>query len=70
MRRALDDGDKVGQIKRIASQFSFLARRRSSSTSNIRATSDLEPLGLPGRPRLVQHPVHALGDELSDADAM
>jgi len=47
MRRALDESGKVGQIKRIASHFSFLAAPEFM-TSNIRASSDLEPLGALG----------------------
>jgi predicted dehydrogenase len=45
MRRALDE--KVGPVKRITSQFSFLAQPEFM-TSNIRASSDLEPLGALG----------------------
>ena len=47
MRRALDESGKVGPLKRIASQFSFLAPPEFM-TSNIRASSDLEPLGALG----------------------
>lgn len=47
MRRALDESGKVGQIKRITSQFSFLAAPEFM-TSNIRASSELEPLGALG----------------------
>jgi predicted dehydrogenase len=45
MRGAIDD--KIGQIKRITSQFSFLAQPEFMTT-NIRASSDLEPLGALG----------------------
>jgi predicted dehydrogenase len=47
MRGVLDDGDKIGPIKRITSQFSFLAQPEFMAT-NIRASSDLEPLGALG----------------------
>ena len=47
MRLALDDPQNVGQIKRITSQFSFLAAPEFM-TSNIRASSELEPLGALG----------------------
>jgi predicted dehydrogenase len=44
VRRELDAGDSVGEIKRIASQFSFLAPE-SFFTENIRMQAGLEPLG-------------------------
>ena len=47
MRRALDESGKVGPIKRIVSHFSFLAPP-DFMASNIRASSDLEPLGALG----------------------
>lgn len=47
MRRALDESGKIGPIKRIHSQFSFLAPPEFMA-SNIRASSDLEPLGALG----------------------
>lgn len=47
IRKVLDDGESVGQIRRIASQFSFCADEEWIS-SNIRASSDLEPAGCLG----------------------
>jgi predicted dehydrogenase len=47
LRDVLDDGRSVGQIKRIASQFSFLAPE-GFMTDNIRVNSALEPLGCLG----------------------
>lgn len=47
MRGALDDGESVGEIKRMSSNFSFLAPEEFL-TSNIRMSSDLEPLGALG----------------------
>lgn len=47
MRQALDDPKNVGQLKRITSQFSFLAAPEFM-TSNIRTSSELEPLGALG----------------------
>lgn len=47
MRSVLDDGETVGQIRRIASQFSFCADEAWVS-SNIRASSSLEPAGCLG----------------------
>ena len=47
MRDALDDGNSVGEIRRIASQFSFCAPEEWVS-SNIRASSSLEPAGCVG----------------------
>lgn len=44
VRRELDSGEAVGEIKRIASQFSFMAPE-SFFTENIRMHSGLEPLG-------------------------
>ncbi|MDF1657172.1 MAG: Gfo/Idh/MocA family oxidoreductase [Verrucomicrobiales bacterium] len=43
LRAELDQGDAVGEIKRIASQFSFLAP--PDFDGNIRMHSELEPLG-------------------------
>lgn len=47
VRRELDAGEAVGEIKRIASQFSFMAPE-SFFTENIRGQAGLEPLGSPG----------------------
>ncbi|MCB0676336.1 MAG: hypothetical protein KDC30_06610, partial [Saprospiraceae bacterium] len=47
MREVLDDGHTIGNIKRIASQFSFLAPE-DFLTGNIRVSSELEPLGCLG----------------------
>ena len=43
----LDDGVSIGDIRRIASQFSFKAPE-AFFTQNIRASNDLEPLGCLG----------------------
>jgi predicted dehydrogenase len=47
LRQALDDGETVGEIRRIASQFTFRAADEFYR-SNIRSTSTLEPLGCLG----------------------
>lgn len=47
MRAVLDDGKSVGDIRRIASHFSFCADQ-SWVESNIRASSQLEPAGCLG----------------------
>jgi predicted dehydrogenase len=47
LRQALDDGDSIGRIRRIAMQFSFLGSD-DFSRSNIRVKSRLEPLGALG----------------------
>jgi predicted dehydrogenase len=47
MREALDDGTSVGQIKRIASQFSFFGGEEFHK-ANIRVSQALEPLGALG----------------------
>jgi predicted dehydrogenase len=47
MRKVLDDGASVGQVKRITSTFSFCAPEEFF-TSNIRAHSALEPYGCLG----------------------
>ncbi|MCA9064638.1 MAG: Gfo/Idh/MocA family oxidoreductase [Planctomycetaceae bacterium] len=47
MREALDSGNHVGDIRRIASQFSFCADD-AWVNSNIRASSSLEPAGCLG----------------------
>ena len=47
IRKALDDGTSVGEIRRIASQFSFCADA-DWMASNIRASSSLEPAGCLG----------------------
>ncbi len=47
MRSVLDDGEVVGNIKRITSQFSFCAPEEFL-TGNIRMHSDLEPMGCLG----------------------
>ena len=44
VRRELDRGDAVGEIKRITSQFSFMAQE-TFFTDNIRMKEELEPLG-------------------------
>ena len=47
MREVLDDGESVGQIKRIMSVFSFAADTKFYD-ANIRINSDLEPTGCLG----------------------
>jgi predicted dehydrogenase len=47
LRQVLDDGQSVGRIRRIATQFSFCAPP-SFLEDNIRVSSDLEPLGCVG----------------------
>lgn len=47
VRAALDDGQSVGQIRRIATQFSFCAAD-DWIASNIRTSSQLEPFGCLG----------------------
>ena len=47
MRQTLDDGQSVGRIKRIATQFSFLGSEEFAR-ANIRVNSTLEPLGALG----------------------
>jgi predicted dehydrogenase len=47
VRRVLDDGESVGQIRRITSQFSFAAPEEFLR-QNIRVSRDLEPLGCLG----------------------
>lgn len=47
VREVLDDGESVGEIRRIASQFSFCADEEWVA-SNIRASSNLEPAGCLG----------------------
>ena len=47
IRKILDDGQSVGPLKRITSQFSFGAASEFFA-SNIRAHSELEPLGCLG----------------------
>jgi predicted dehydrogenase len=47
IRHVLDDGESVGEIKRITSQFSFRAPE-DFLKDNIRMHSDLEPLGCLG----------------------
>ncbi|WP_437185525.1 Gfo/Idh/MocA family protein [Planctomicrobium sp. SH668] len=44
LRKVLDDGTSIGEIRRIAGQFSFLAPE-DFLTSNIRMSSELEPQG-------------------------
>ncbi len=44
LREALDDGESVGEVRRITSQFSFQAPEEFLK-ENIRMHSDLEPLG-------------------------
>lgn len=48
LRTVLDDGESVGQIRRLATQFSFLADEDFLTGGNIRVHSDLEPLGCLG----------------------
>lgn len=45
LRRVLDDGETVGNLRRIATQFSFLAPEEFLAGGNIRVNADLEPLG-------------------------
>lgn len=47
LREVLDDGQSVGRLKRICSQFSFAAPEEFI-TSNIRVSGELEPLGCLG----------------------
>jgi predicted dehydrogenase len=47
LRQTIDDGATVGELRRIASQFTFRASDEFFKT-NIRATSELEPLGCLG----------------------
>jgi predicted dehydrogenase len=47
IREVLDDGESIGQVKRIASQFSFRAPE-DFMAGNIRTHSDLEPAGCLG----------------------
>src|SRR5262245_45570570 len=47
MRQVLDDGQSVGRIRRITSQFSFLGGEEFAR-QNIRVNSTLEPLGCLG----------------------
>ncbi|MFM8275207.1 MAG: Gfo/Idh/MocA family protein [Gemmata sp.] len=47
LRKAIDDGETVGQLRRVASQFSFAADE-SFLTGNIRVSNALEPLGALG----------------------
>ncbi len=47
LRTAIDDGETVGQLRRIVSQFSFAAGEEFLR-SNIRVSNDLEPLGALG----------------------
>jgi predicted dehydrogenase len=47
LRQVLDDGESVGEIRRITSQFTFAASDEFQR-SNIRSQSELEPLGCLG----------------------
>ena len=47
LRKALDDPENVGELRRITSQFSFLASDEFFG-ENIRASDELEPLGCLG----------------------
>lgn len=47
LRSALDDGETVGQLRRITTQFTFAAGA-DFLNSNIRVSNDLEPLGALG----------------------
>lgn len=47
LRAALDDGQSIGQLRRIATQFSFLGND-DFTQQNIRVSSQLEPLGCLG----------------------
>lgn len=47
LRSVLDDGQTVGQLRRVTTQFSFAAGEEFM-TSNIRVSNDLEPLGALG----------------------
>jgi predicted dehydrogenase len=47
LRKVLDDGESIGTLQRIASQFSFSAPDEFMK-SNIRVNNDLEPLGCLG----------------------
>lgn len=46
LREVLDEGEAVGEVKRIVSQFSFMAT--PDFAGNIRMNPQLEPLGSPG----------------------
>lgn len=48
LRRVLDDGEAVGDIRRIAAQFSFLAPEDFMAGGNIRVQPEMEPLGCLG----------------------
>ncbi len=48
IRAVLDDGQSVGQIRRIATAFSFAANNEDFFRSNIRANGALEPAGCAG----------------------
>jgi len=59
IRELLDDGQSIGDIKRVMSYFSFHLSE-AAFEANVRVNSDLEPDRLPGRPGLVFHPVSPL----------
>ena len=65
LRQVLDDGQSVGTVRRIASQFSFKASEEFL-TSNIRASSDLEPLGCLGDLGWYNIRFYPVGHELTD----
>ena len=67
LRSALDDGETVGQLRRIASHFSFAAGE-DFLKGNIRVSKRPRTARRAGRPRLVQHPLLAVRDEVRDAD--
>ena len=66
LRRVLDDGQSVGTVRRITSQFTFGAEEQFFAT-NIRGGSDLEPLGCLGDLGWYLPPFHALGVRLAVA---
>jgi len=68
IRAVLDDGQSVGQIKRITSQFTFGAGREFFE-NDIRVNSELEPLGCLRRLGLVQHRPDAVDHERAVARA-
>lgn len=48
LRASLDQGSVIGRLRRIATQFSFLAPEDFLAGGNIRVQTDLEPLGCLG----------------------
>jgi len=78
IREILDDGQNVGEVRRISSAFSFyvggnffrdLQLPRATRIFHVQHTREQRTgtSRLPGRPRVVLHPVCALGDGLANA---